>query len=128
MSWLLINHPCTIYIISYRFLESQLDPSNCLGLGSFLCELGLMDFKKKVEKYVCDNFEEVGFLYSWYFIAHMNRTAFFLPNSQKPLPQPLKKYKMILWSVVSGRFQPTGWILFIIVCFPLCIYVPRCDA
>jgi len=72
-SKIMISEKCVLYImlganmlqmehviqICCKFLESQLDPSNCIGLGSFLCELGLMDFRKKVEKYVCDNFEEV---------------------------------------------------------------------
>lgn len=42
-----------------RFLESQLDPSNCIGLVSFAEELGLLDLKEKIDKYIRTHFCEV---------------------------------------------------------------------
>jgi len=55
-SMLQMNH---VVKICEKFLESQLDPSNCIGLASFACELGCQELKKKIEKYICDYFDEV---------------------------------------------------------------------
>jgi len=51
-----MNH---IVRICCDFLESQLEPSNCIGLATFACDLGCMEFKRKIEKYICQHFDEV---------------------------------------------------------------------
>ncbi|XP_078488587.1 kelch-like ECH-associated protein 1 [Ciona intestinalis] len=72
-SRILISEQCVLYImvgacmlqmnhvvqICCKFLENQLDPSNCLGLAAFAEDLGCIDLKRKIEKYVCAHFEQV---------------------------------------------------------------------
>uniref|UniRef100_H2ZP33 BTB domain-containing protein n=1 Tax=Ciona savignyi TaxID=51511 RepID=H2ZP33_CIOSA len=74
-SRILISEQCVLYImvgacmlqmnhvvqICCKFLENQLEPSNCLGLALFAEDLGCIDLKKKIEKYVCAHFEEVSY-------------------------------------------------------------------
>lgn len=43
----------------YRFLENQLDPTNCIGLINFAEDMGCQTLKQKCEKYICTHFEEV---------------------------------------------------------------------
>lgn len=68
-----VSERCVLYVIQganmlqmthvlkicCKFLESQLDPSNCIGLVEFAEELGLIDLKTKIDKYIRTHFCEV---------------------------------------------------------------------